>query len=218
MYELGPEGMLLAYSDDVYLHGPLVRVATTITAAPPLYKKVGLRIGWGPAKSELFLQPDVDPDALCLPRGEDGAILPHLVQRLEACLGIPRHRHMCVNFISKVMRKPAARHDRLLRLARDIAEDAPLTALRLLQVCGVNGFSHVISTVPPAIIRPLAEARDALRSFALRPFRSTKFRTCPHTPSRREQGELHHTFWCIMGEEATSVRIIALLAHSLPGC
>jgi hypothetical protein len=43
--ELGPEGMLMSYSDDVYLHGPPVRVAAAITTAPPLYKKVGLRIG-----------------------------------------------------------------------------------------------------------------------------------------------------------------------------
>jgi len=28
-------------------------------------------------------------------------------------------------------------------------------------VCGVNRFSHVISTVPSAIIRRFAEARDA---------------------------------------------------------
>ncbi len=68
---------------------------------------------------------------------------------------------MCVEFISKATRKPAARHDRLLGLARDIVEDAPLTALRLLQVCGVNRFIHVISTVPPTIIRPFAEAIDA---------------------------------------------------------
>ncbi len=74
---------------------------------------------------------------------------------------IPRHRHMCVDFITKAMRKSAARHDRLLLLVRHIAEDAPLKALRLLQVCGVNRFGHVISTVPPAIIRPFAEARNA---------------------------------------------------------
>ena len=159
--KLGPERMLLAYSDDVYLHVPPVNVAATILAAPSLYTKVGLRIGWGPAKSKLVLPPDVDPDTLTLPRGKDGSILPHLVQGLEACLGIPRHRHMCVDFITKAMRTPAARHDRLLRLARDIAEDATLTALRLLHVCGVNRFGHVISTVPPAIIRPFVEARDA---------------------------------------------------------
>ena len=160
--ELGPEGMMLAYSDDVYLHGPPVNVAATITAAPPMYEKVGLRVGWGPAKSELAFPPDVDPDeSLILPRGEDGAILPHLVQGLEAYLGISRHRRRCVDIITKAMKKPAARHDRLLSMTRNIAEDAPLTALRLLQVCCVDKFGHVISTVPPEIIRPFAEARDA---------------------------------------------------------
>ena len=108
-----------------------------------------------------MLPTDVDPETQDLPRGEDGVILPHIVEGLEACLGIPRHPHMCVDFISRAMLKSAARHDRLLHLAKDIAEEAPLTALRLLQVCGVSRFGHVISTVPPAIIRPFAEDRDA---------------------------------------------------------
>ncbi len=58
---LEPEGVLVAYSDDVYLHGPPMNVAAMISAAPALYKKVGLRIGFGPAKSELALPPNVDP-------------------------------------------------------------------------------------------------------------------------------------------------------------
>jgi hypothetical protein len=66
-------------------------VAAAITAAAALSKKVGLRAGWGPAKSELALPPGVDAETLSLPRGEDGRILPHLVVGLEACLGIPRH-------------------------------------------------------------------------------------------------------------------------------
>ena len=94
--------------------------------------KVGLCIGWGPAKSELALPPDVDPETLPLPRGNDGRILSHLAQGLEACLGIPRRRNMYVGFIPKAMRKLAARHDHLLLLAKDIAEETPLTALRLL--------------------------------------------------------------------------------------
>ncbi len=153
--------MLVAYSDDCYLHGPPRYVAETITAAPPLYKKVGLRIGWGPAKSELVLSCGIDPETLPLPRSADGRILPHLVDGLEACLGLPRHRHMCAAFITRAMQKPAARHDRLLQLVTDIAEDAPLTALRLLQVSGVNRFGHVISTVPPNVLREFAEDRDA---------------------------------------------------------
>ncbi len=152
--------MLVAFSDDVYLHGPPMHVSEKISAAPALYKKVGLRIGWGPAKSEIALPPDVDPETLPLPRGDDGRILPHLVHGLEACLGVPRHRLMCANFIAKAMRKPAARHDRLVLLAKDIAEEAPLTALRLLQVCGVIMFGHVFSAAPPAIIRLFAEERD----------------------------------------------------------
>jgi hypothetical protein len=32
--ELGQEGMLVAFSDDVYLHGPPVNVAAAISAAP----------------------------------------------------------------------------------------------------------------------------------------------------------------------------------------
>ncbi len=67
---------------------------------------------------------------------------------------------MCANFIAKAMRKLAARHDRLLLMAKGIAEEAPLTALRLLQVCGVNRFGHVISVVPPAVIRHFAEERN----------------------------------------------------------
>jgi len=59
------------------------------------------------------------------------------------------------------MRKPAARHDRLLLLAKYIAEEAPLTALRLLHVCGVNKFGHGISAFSQAIIRLFAEAHDA---------------------------------------------------------
>jgi hypothetical protein len=79
---------------------------------------------------------DVDLETLALPRIEDGRLLPHLVHGLEAYLGIPRHRRICVNFISKAMKKPAVRHHRLLQLVKEIAEDAPLTALRLLHVWG----------------------------------------------------------------------------------
>ena len=100
MFELGPDGMLVAYLDAMYLHGPQVCAAAAINTAPALYKKVGLRIGWGPAKSELALPPCVDPETLVLPRDEEGKILPHLVQGPAAFLGIPRHRRLCVDFIS----------------------------------------------------------------------------------------------------------------------
>ncbi len=64
---------------------------------------------------------------------------------------------MCNDFINKAMRKPVARHYRLLNLVKDIAEDYPLTALRLLQVCGSSRIRHVIFA---GIIRQFAESRD----------------------------------------------------------
>jgi len=134
----------------VYLHWPPANVAASISSASTLYGKVGLCIGRGPVKSELALPSDVDSETLPLPRGNDGHILPQLVQGLEACLGIPRYRGMCVDFITKAMRKPAAHHqDRLLLLVKDIAEEPPLTALRLLQVCGVNTFLTCHLRRPP---------------------------------------------------------------------
>ena len=81
--KLGPKGMMVAYSDDYYLHGPPVKVAaTTINAGPPLSKKVELRIGWGPAKSELVLPLDVDPETMQLPRGDNGRASYHTLWRV----------------------------------------------------------------------------------------------------------------------------------------
>jgi hypothetical protein len=57
---LGPEGALYAYSDNVYLLAGPVNMAVALSWAPAIYKKVGLRIGWGPGKTELFLPTNVD--------------------------------------------------------------------------------------------------------------------------------------------------------------
>jgi hypothetical protein len=67
---------------------------------------------------------------------------------------------MCVDFITRAIKKPVARHNRLLQLVKDIAEEADLTVLRLLQMCGVNRFGHVIYVFPPSIIRPFMVVRD----------------------------------------------------------
>jgi len=57
---LGPEGDLYAYSDDVYLVDDLASMAVALLASPTIYKRVGLRIGWGPRKTELILPLDLD--------------------------------------------------------------------------------------------------------------------------------------------------------------
>jgi hypothetical protein len=61
---LWPKGMLVTFSDDVYLHGPPMNVAATICAAPALFMTAGLRFGWGPAKSVPALPPFVEPKKL----------------------------------------------------------------------------------------------------------------------------------------------------------
>jgi hypothetical protein len=68
---------------------------------------------------------------------------------------------MCVDFITRSMDKSVARHDILLRLMENVAEYNPFADLRLLQVCGVNSFGRVISSVPSDIIHPFTIARDA---------------------------------------------------------
>ena len=60
------------------------------------------------------------------------------------------------------MDKSIVRHDKLLPLVENVAVDDPFEALRLLQVCGVIRFGHIISSVLPDIIRPSSAARDAV--------------------------------------------------------
>ncbi len=54
----------------------------------------------------------------------------------------------------------ALRHDNLLELVRDVSEQDPFAALRLLQMCGVNRFGHILSAVPPEMASLFAEHRD----------------------------------------------------------
>jgi hypothetical protein len=54
---LGLDGELYAFSDDVYLLSDPNNMSMALAAAPALYKKVGLRIGGGPSKTEFILPP-----------------------------------------------------------------------------------------------------------------------------------------------------------------
>jgi hypothetical protein len=48
---LGPDGVLYAYSDDVYLVSDPANMSNDLAAAPAIYKRVGLCICWGPGKT-----------------------------------------------------------------------------------------------------------------------------------------------------------------------
>ncbi len=127
---LGPEGALYAYSDDVYLLADPINMAVALSTASAIYKKVGLRIGWGPGKTELILPTDVHCETFLslLPEGCN----PSVVSGFSACLGVPRHPLNDPEFISTSLARLGERHDRLLDLIEEIATEDPFASLRLL--------------------------------------------------------------------------------------
>jgi len=157
---LGPEGALYAYSDDVYSLYDVVGMTRALATAPAIYKKVGLRIGWGPRKTELILPSGCEPDAFLSQLEAYGAGLPHVVPGFSCCLGVPHHASNDYVFITSALTNIDVHHDRLLDLVEDIVDEDPFVALRLLQVCGVNRFGHLTSAVPPPLIQDFAAARD----------------------------------------------------------
>jgi len=124
-------------------------------------------MGWGPRKTDLQIPVDSDLDSFPLPRDDSGRPLPEVVNGFKACLDVPMHSSKCSRFITKALQSLAKRHDSLLDLVADVSKEDPFAALRLLQVCGVNRFGHVLSAVPPDVAAPLCEDRDAAVVVAL---------------------------------------------------
>ncbi len=52
---IGEEGVMYAYYDDSYILAPAEKMAEALHQAPLIFRKVGLAIGYGPGKTELFL-------------------------------------------------------------------------------------------------------------------------------------------------------------------
>ena len=166
---LGPEGFWFSYAEDVYLGGKPWNVALALDAASGLYAMFELTLGWGPKKTELQLPLDFDSDHLPLPRGDPaGRPIPDVVTGCKACMGVPKHPSSCYAFITTALQPLARRHDTLLDLVAYVSDEDPFASLRLLQVCGVNRFGHVLNIVPPDIITTaFCEERDAAIATAL---------------------------------------------------
>jgi hypothetical protein len=129
---LGPEGFLFRYADDVYLDGVPGNVALALAAAPGLYVLIGLSLEWGPRKRELELPHGCYPSSLPLPRDASREPLPEVVSGFKACLDVPRHAKNCKAFINEALQSMARRHDSLLDLVADVADEDPFVVLRLL--------------------------------------------------------------------------------------
>ena len=157
---LGPDGAQYAYFDDAYLASDPVSMSLALVATPTICKKVGLRIGGGPGKTELMLPLDCDPYAFLLLLDTFVGGLPHIVTGFNACLGVPRHAFNDPEFIVVALEGLGTRLGRLLDLVEDLAEEDFFAALWLLQVCVVQRFGHGICDVPPMLVTAFAHARD----------------------------------------------------------
>eukprot|EP00873_Tetraselmis_striata_P041685 jgi/Tetstr1/461949/TSEL_007027.t1 len=101
-------------------------------------------------------------DAAAFSRATDPAVLPHLVTGFRRCLGVPRHRKLDPTFVRDALRRPAARQDANLLMARDIADAGHIHAsMRLVQVCGVKRFAHLLRGLPPESLAEYMLKRDA---------------------------------------------------------
>jgi hypothetical protein len=124
-------------------------ISHILTKSHGVYGAASITLGRGPKKIELVLPTDCDPDDLLLPRNLRGEPHPDIVPGFKACLGVPRHPSVDGDFILKAMRQVAYRHWSLLELVADVSEEHPFAALRLLRVCGVSRFVHILVAVQP---------------------------------------------------------------------
>ena len=167
---LGPDVALYGYCDDVYLFSDVARIEKPLATAPAIYKKAGLRIGWGPGKTELVLSPGCYPVAFLSQLEATRAGLSHLVLGFSSCLGVPRHVFDDSAFVTSALTNLGVRHNRVLDLVEDITDEDPFVTLWLLQVCGLSRFGHIIGVVPPSPIHDFATARDDVVTSAFAAF------------------------------------------------
>jgi len=125
---LGPDGALYSYSEDLYLISDPIGMAKALAASPTICTKPGLRIGWGPGKTELKPTSGCDP-GIFMPHLEAiGGGLTHLVSSFTSCLGVPRHSEIDPVFNTSLLVSIGIRHDRLLDLVEDVADEDPFAA------------------------------------------------------------------------------------------
>eukprot|EP00873_Tetraselmis_striata_P009442 jgi/Tetstr1/429706/TSEL_019601.t1 len=155
---LGMGGLGLAFADNLHLLGTALGTAVALHSAQHALAAVGLSISWGPDKTQVAFAPAEHGAAI----REDRVVLPHLDTGLRRCLGLPRHRKLDRTFVRDALRRPAARQDAILLMAREIADAGHIHAsLHLVQVCGVKRFAHLLRGLPPESLAEFMHQRDA---------------------------------------------------------
>ncbi len=157
---VGEGGVMYTYCDDSYLLAPAKHMATVLYHAPEIFGKVGLRIGLGPGKTELILPKGCSMQEFPFPLDDPQVAAPQVVAGFKSCLRVPKHFDNDPDFLHESLQALGTTYDRLLDLTEEIADEDPFAALRLLQTCGINSFGHVLSAVPPPLVRAFARERD----------------------------------------------------------
>jgi hypothetical protein len=145
---LGEEGTLFNYCDDSYLLAEPNKMAEVLEQALRIFGRVGLCIGFGPRKSELILPKYYDMKRFPYPHDSPGTHAPCVVRGFVACLGVPRHFTNDQELITSALGNMGEKHDRLLDLVKEVYEEDPFAVLKLLQVCGVIRFCHILNEFP----------------------------------------------------------------------
>ena len=157
---VGDEGVLYTYCDDSYMLAPAEQMATSLQQAPGIFAKVGLRLGYGPRKTELILPKGYSRQNFPFPRDDPDVAAPQVIAGFKSCLGVPRHFENDPEFLHEALHAMGTARDRLLDLIEEVTDEDPFAALRLLQTCGIFRFRHVLSADPPATTSPTIRERE----------------------------------------------------------
>ena len=102
----GEEGVLYTYFDDAYILAPKEQMAVVLEEAPGISGKVGLRLGYGPGKTdELILPQGCSKEEFLFPLDNPTAPTPQVVAGFKSCLGVPRHFSNDPVFLHDAMQK-----------------------------------------------------------------------------------------------------------------
>ena len=107
-------------------------MAVVLEEAPVSFGKVGLRLRHGPGKTELILPQGCSKEEFPFPLDNHAIPAPQVVVGFKSCLGFPRHFSNDPEFMHDAMQKMGGAHDMLLDLTKEIADEDPFAALRLL--------------------------------------------------------------------------------------
>ena len=100
---VGDEGVMYTYCDDSYILAPAEQMATTLQQAPGIFAKVGLRLGYGPGKTELIFPKGCSRQDFPFPLDNPDVAAPQVVAGFKSCLEVPRHFEKDPEFLHEAL-------------------------------------------------------------------------------------------------------------------